>query len=146
MFKNLFANNARKKVYVIDLLVDQYNNTIHSSINMSPNEASRKENKNKVWRNLYPKFGGKTLAPQFSIGDYVRITKKKKLFEKVYIQQWTEKVFKITTIQLTIPVAYKITDYNGEEIQGSFYEQELQKTSQIPFRFEKVLKRQEINL
>ena len=44
--------------------------------------------------------------------------------------------------QLTIPVTYKITDYNEEEIQGSFYEQELQKTSQKTFRIEKVLKRQ----
>ena len=40
-------------------------------------------------------------------------------------------------------MTYKITDSNGEEIQGSFYEQELQKTSQSTFRTEKVLKRQE---
>ena len=39
-------------------------------------------------------------------------------------------------------MTYKITDYNGEEIQGSFYEQELQKTSQGTFRIEKVKKRQ----
>ena len=39
-------------------------------------------------------------------------------------------------------MTYKITDYNGEEIQGSFYEQELQKMSQDTFRIEKVLKRQ----
>ena len=39
-------------------------------------------------------------------------------------------------------MTYKITDYNGEEIQGSFYEQELQKTSQGTFRIEKVLKRE----
>ena len=44
---------------------------------MIPKEASRKENENKVWRNLYPEFGSKTLAPKFSIGDNVRITKKK---------------------------------------------------------------------
>ena len=31
-----------------------------------------------MWRNLYPEFGGKTLAPKFSIGDSVRVTKKKK--------------------------------------------------------------------
>ena len=37
---------------------------------------------------------------------------------------------------------YEITDYNGEEIQGSFYEQERQKTSQGTFRIEKVSKRQ----
>ena len=39
-------------------------------------------------------------------------------------------------------MSYKITDYNEDEIQGSFYEQELQKTSQSTFRIEKVLKRQ----
>ena len=40
-------------------------------------------------------------------------------------------------------MTYKITDYNEDEIQGSFYEQELQKTSQGTFRIEKILKRQE---
>ena len=39
-------------------------------------------------------------------------------------------------------MTYKITDYNGEEIQGSFYEQELQKTLQGIFRIEKLLKRE----
>ena len=53
-----------------------------------------------------------------------------------------EEVFKISKIQLTISGTYRISDYNGEEIQGSFYEQELQKTSQSTFRIEKVLKRQ----
>ena len=109
---------------------------------MTPQEASRKENESKVWRNLYPEFGDMTLAPKFSIGDNVRITKKQNLFDKGYTQRWTEEVFKVSKIQLTIPVTYKITDYNGEKIQGSFYEQELQKTSQSTFRIEKVLKRQ----
>ena len=95
---------------------------------MTSKEASRKENENKVWRNLYPELGGKTLAPKFSIGDHVRITQKKKTFDKGYTQRWTEEVFTISKIQLTIPVTYKITDYNGEEIKGSFYEQEFQKT------------------
>ena len=107
---------------------------------MTQKEACRKENENKVWRNLYPEFGGKTLTPKFSID--VRITKNKNLFDKGHTQWWTEEVFKISKIQLTIPVTYKITDYNGEEIQGSFYEQKLQKTSQSTFRIGKVLKRQ----
>ena len=50
----------RKCIDVLDLLVDQYNNTIHSSIKMTSKEASRKENENIVWRNLYPEFGGTT--------------------------------------------------------------------------------------
>ena len=64
------------------------------------------------------------------------------MFHKGDTQRWMEEVFIISKIQLTIPVTYKITDYNGEEIQGSFYEQELRKTSQDTFRIEKVLKRQ----
>ena len=37
---------------------------------------------------------------------------------------------------------YKITDYNEEEIQGSFYEQELQKTKQDIVRIEKIIRQQ----
>ena len=109
---------------------------------MTPKEASRTENENTVWRNLYPEFGGKTQTSKFLIGDNVRITKKKKIFDKGYTPMWTEEVFKVCKIQLTNPVTYKITDYNGEEIQGSSYEQELQKTVQDTFRIEKLLKRQ----
>ena len=76
MFKYFSANNTREFVDVLHLLVDQCNNTFHSSIKITPNEASRMENEHKVWRNLYSQFGGKTLTPQFSIGDHVRITKK----------------------------------------------------------------------
>ena len=55
-FKYFSANNTRKYVDVLDLLVDEYNNTIHSSIKMTPKKTSRKENENKVWKNLYPEF------------------------------------------------------------------------------------------
>ena len=51
---------------------------------MTPKEASRKENENKMWRNLYPELGGKTMTQKLSIGDNLRITKKKKTFDKGY--------------------------------------------------------------
>ena len=66
MFKYFSANNTRIYVDVLDLHVNQYNNSIHSAIKMTPNEASRKENENKVWRNLYPELDGKTQSPKFS--------------------------------------------------------------------------------
>ena len=137
MFKYFSANNTRKYVDVLDLLVDQYNNTIHSSIKMTPKEASRKENENKVWRNLYPEF---VLRPWHQ---NVWITNKKKTFDKGYTQRWTEDVFTILKIQFTIPVTYKIMDYSEEEIQGSFYEQELQKTKQDIYKIEKKATRKE---
>ena len=67
MFKYFSANNTKKNVDVLDLLIDQYNNTIHSSIKMTPKEASRKENENKLWINLYPEFGGMILIPNFRL-------------------------------------------------------------------------------
>ena len=104
IFKSFSDNNTRKYVDIQDLLVGQYNNTIHSSIKITPVEASREKIENSVWRNLYPEFGGVTLTPKFSVGDNVRITKETNLFEKAYTQRWTEEMFRISKIQLTIPV------------------------------------------
>ena len=54
---------------------------------MGRKEANRKENENKVWRNLYPEFAGNTLTPKFSIGDNVPVTKEKKTFDIGYTQR-----------------------------------------------------------
>ena len=44
-------------------------------------------------------------------------------------------------IKNTVPWTQLISDLNGERIARTFYEKELQKTSQEKFRIEKVLKR-----
>ena len=138
IFKYFSANSTRKYIDVLDKLVYQYNNTVHSSIKITPVEASLKKNENKVWRNLYPDFGGKTATPKFSVGDNVRITKKI-VWEGRYssLDWWTEEVFRISKIVLTMPITYKIIDLNGEEIEGSFYQKELQKAKQDIFRIKK---------
>ena len=80
--------------------------------------------------------------PKFKVGDRVRISKYKITFAKGYIQNWSEEVFIITKIKGTVPWVYVISDLNGEPIAGSFYEKELQKTSQEIFRIDKIIKRQ----
>ena len=52
-----------------------------------------------------------------------------------------KEVFVVNKNKNTVPWTYVINDLNGEEISGSFYEKELQKTNQKEFRIEKVLKR-----
>ena len=49
--------------------------------------------------------------------------------------------FFVNKIKNTVPWTYVINDLNGDEIIESFYEKQLQKTSQKEFRIEKVLKR-----
>ena len=60
---------------------------------------------------------------------------------KDILQVGQEKFLLFNKIKNTVPWTYVINDLNGEEIIGSFYEKELQKTSQKEFRIEKVLKR-----
>ena len=73
--------------------------------------------------------------------DRVRIIKKKDTFEKGFTSNWTEEIFMIDEVQCTQPVTYKLKDLKGEEIKGSFYEQELQKTKQEIYRIEKVIRK-----
>ncbi len=79
-----------------------------------------------MYENLYPEKETEIKKPKFKVGDRVRIAKKKGTFEKGYTTRWTREIFIIEEVLNTNPVTYKIKDLKGEEIKGSFYEQELQ--------------------
>ena len=143
MWKYFTDNNTYKYIDVLPDLVEDYNNTVHSSTKLTPIDASKKKNELTVWRNLYPdRYKTSRLNPKFSVGDEVRITKKKKVFEKGYTTRWTEEIFTIKEIRETNPITYKLEDLQGEEIKGTFYEPELQKTEQQIYRIEKIIKKE----
>ena len=50
------------------------------------------------------------------------------------------------TIKNALPWTYVISDLNGKEVVGTFYEKVLQKTNQTEFRIEKVIKQKGDNL
>ena len=79
--------------------------------------------------------------PKPNVGDHVRISNYKNNFAKGYSQNWSEEIFVVSKIKDTVPWTYVISDLNGEKIAGSFYEKELQKTTQEKFRIKKMLKR-----
>ena len=76
--------------------------------------------------------------PKFKVGDHVKISKYKNIFDKGYAPNWREKTL---VVKKTVPWTYVISDLNGEEIVGSFYEKEFQKTNQKEFIIEKVIRR-----
>ena len=143
MWKMFSANNNTVYWDKLDKLVDDYNNTKHSSIKMTPTEASKKGNEKQVFANLYEdEIFLKPGKPKFTIGDKVRLSKyKRKVFDKGYTPNWTEEVFVIDKVNLTKPVTYNVVDLLGEKVEGSFYEKELQKAKQQTFRIEKVVRR-----
>ena len=79
--------------------------------------------------------------PKFKVGDHVTISKYKNIFAKEYMPNWSEEIFVIKKIKNTVPWTYAINDFNGKEIIGTFYEQELPGTNKQEFRIDKVIKR-----
>ena len=85
MWKYFSANSTNNFINVLPDFVREYNNTRQSSIKMTPVKASKKENELRVWRNLYPEhLEIHDIKHKFFVGDKVRISKKKKTFEKGY--------------------------------------------------------------
>ena len=141
MWKMFSANNNTIYIDKIDELLKTYNSSFHRSVRMAPLEASDIKNSNQVFANLYSDEIYKSVKkPKFKIGDRVRISKyKRKLFNKGFTPNWTEEVFVIDGILNTKQITYRLIDLQGETVAGSFYEQELQKTTQEIFRIDEVI-------
>lgn len=125
IYKNFTLTNSNKYYNVLDNLLNEYNNSHHSTINMTPIEGSKKSNEEEIYNKVFKEEHSPTES-KFNIGDSVRIVKYKNKFEKGYTTNWTKEIFKIVTILPTIPTTYKIKDLKGEEVLGSFYQEELQ--------------------
>ena len=123
-------------VYIdkLDDIVNEYNNSYHRTIKMKPVDV-----KDNAYIDSSKEVNDKD--SKFKVGDHVRLSKYKKIFTKGYTPNWSEEVFVIKEVKDTVPWTYVITDLNGEEIIGKFYEKEFQKTNQQTFRIEKIIKR-----
>ena len=131
-----YMTSISKNVYIdkLDDIVKKYNNTYHTSIKMKPVDV-----KDNTYIDVKKEINEKD--PKFKVGDRVRIPKYKNIFAKGYIANWSEEMFIIKKIKNTVPWTYVIDDLNGQEIIGTFYENELHGTKQNEFRIEKVIKR-----
>ena len=131
-----YMTSISKNVYIdkLDDIVDEYNNTYHTTIKIKPIDV-----KDNTYINADKEINNKD--PKFKVGDRVRILKYKNIFAKGYMPNWSEEVFVIKKVKNTVPWTHVINDLNGEEITGTFYEKELQKTNQDEFRIEKLIRR-----
>ena len=120
-----YMTSISKNVYIdkLDDIVNEYNNTYHTTIKMKPIDV-----KNSTYINTDKEINDKD--PRFKVDDRVRISKYKNIFAKGYTPNWSEDIFVIKRVKNTVPWTYVINDLNGEEIMGTFYEKELQKTNQ----------------
>lgn len=126
----------------LEKVVNDYNNTKHSTIQMCPAKVNKRTKHMVMQRyNILCKLKIKRKYP-FVVGDVVRISKYKTNFEKGYTPNWSTELFKVIVVQNTDPPTYLLEDSRKTKILGSFYAQELQKTKNPDvYLVEKVLKK-----
>ena len=109
--KPVFEKGKADWLSELSSIIKQYNNTIHHSIKMTPNQAGKKSNEKEVFSNLTDDRVKR--QPKFKLGDLVRTADIKKVFSKGDSTNWSYKLYTITeVIHDTIP-SYRI-DYLPE--------------------------------
>ena len=147
IYRYLIANNTLSFVDDLPALVEAYNNTHNTVIDMAPNSVNESnvhqvlhtsyENRARVHR----RKPGAKLRP----GDFVRVRKHRKTFDKGYLPSaWSDRYYVIDGVLSRQPPLYRIRDgWDATLVEGSFYESELQKLPSEPsvFRVEKIVER-----
>src|SRR5271167_2382516 len=161
MFSYFTFANTHKWLDILPKLIEGYNKAKHRSIEMAPQDVDSEE-EIPLWLNQNdppPKLnkhgeGGKIsnrgiprlLSRNVKIGDYVRISKVKSVFGRGFLPNWTEEVFTVSKIVNTTPKQYKLNDESGEEVEGSFYREEIQVVDKpTEYRIEKVVQTKRVN-
>ena len=140
MYKYFTAKNTYRYVDVLPALVAGYNRAYHRSIRRAPIDVTW-ANQTAVRNTLYG-TASRTVRYRYRVGDQVRISKVKGTFEKSYLPNWSEEIFRIHRRHPRQPVVYTLEDLNGEVLKGTFYETELQPvttTAETYYRVETIL-------
>ena len=129
---------------ILQPMVDAYNRSHHRTLGRRPIDVN-KHNETRVWLHLYGKLKKPSVRKKatFQVGQRVRISKAKGLFEKGYKPNWSEEIFSVHSINRKYePITYRLSDSWGEVIEGSFYAYELQRVddSGQVYTIEKVLR------
>ena len=125
-------------------LVTGYNRSYHRSIKMAPDKVTM-SNERRVWKTLYaPRLTSRRKKASLKVGDRVRLNKKYRVFKKSYLPGWTEEVFLVARVTPGVVPTYKINEWDGTPLTGTFYGEDLQKVTVRDdglFRVEKIVKR-----
>ena len=141
------AENRHMWVDVLQDAVHAYNHSVHRIIKRKPAEVTADdvgEMRYLMTKRPKPPRGNDDV----NVGDTVRISKVKSVFDKGYLPSWTEEIFTVSDINYKDrPTTYKLKDYNNDEVDGSFYRYEIQpivKSNDV-YLVEKVIKREKIH-
>ena len=142
MWKYFTHRNTFKFVDVLQDMVHSYNRTHHRTIGRAPIDVNA-ENAAQVYERMYgDQSRQRPVEPKLEVGQKVRISKTRRAFDKGYLPNWTEEIFTVDKAIGTDPPTYKIVDYDGEPVEGSFYDRELQRITKTDdlYKIEKIIR------
>ena len=130
LWRYFTRQGSYKWLTALPQLMSAYNASTHRMIGVAPKDVTI-DNEMELWdrqENRRPQsVTRRNPSHSFRVGDWVRLSKSKQVFDKGYLPNWTEEVFTISRIiPHANPSQYKVKDWSGEEIEGSFYAAELQ--------------------
>lgn len=129
----VFTHNGNHKWLGYEQHVaDNINHSYNRSIKMRSIDVNKK-NEGIVWSNMYSKFiKAKPIQARFKVGDLVKISTRtlKDVFRKSYDVSWSPETYKIKEVKRSASVPYYILeDLHGQNIEGTYYNEELQLVS-----------------
>ena len=83
----------------LEAVVNKYNNTVHSTIKMSPNDARKEGNKLTASFNIWAQSKKDRVYPELKVGDEVRVMLTKDSKTKGYMPKWSTDTFKLLHIK-----------------------------------------------
>ena len=112
--KPMFINGDANWVNILNGAVIIYNNNTHSTINMTPVDASNNPDKVKYY------VKSTKATPKFKVDDFVRNADERNISSKGYTSNWNRELFKVNEVLNTQPLTFKIEDINGEIMEGKY--------------------------
>ena len=111
-----------KNIYfdVLDDIVNKYNNTAHRTIKMKSIDDTSYS-----YAECNGDFNKKD--PKIKVGDQVRISRYKNILAKGYAQNWSEQVFVVSGIKITVRGLMLLVNWMGKKLMEVFMKKNYKK-------------------
>ena len=141
-------HQTHRWVDILDDVTKSYNQTYHRSIKRTP-QSVKPSDAPILWQLQYDTLAKPPRKPanprvvryKFKVGHLVRVSRMRRTFQREYDERWSRELFVVNERFMTeyIP-QYRLKDYAGEEISGTFYQNQLKKAyEQETYLVEKAL-------
>ena len=102
IYRQFTGGGSHDWISTLPKLMSEYNNSKHRTIGMTPSQADADSSR----VSLKQRDISKPMEVKFVVGDKVRISTLKGIFEKSYLPRWSTEIFTIIRVNKTVPATF----------------------------------------